>query len=115
MSDDDPRDNQDDKPDDAANSPAPQRPVSFKIDDADLRCRYANQIQVTHTPEEFVLDFLQLLPPQSMVTTRVATTPQAAKRMLRALQTNIHRYESTYGAIAEPQIVEDTPPDAVPN
>lgn len=69
---------------------------------------YANLMMVSHRKEEFILDFL-FVPPQQQpggtqtaaLRSRVITTPEHAKRIVRALQENIQRYEASFGAISE--------------
>ncbi len=68
---------------------------------------YANLMMVSHRKEEFILDFL-FVPPQQQATnqtaalrSRVITTPEHAKRIVRALQENIQRYEASFGVISE--------------
>jgi hypothetical protein len=67
---------------------------------------YANLMMVSHRKEEFILDFL-FVPPQqpgnqsAALRSRVITTPEHAKRIVRALQENIQRYEASFGAISE--------------
>lgn len=75
--------------------------INIKIEDDELRGRYSNLLRVTHTREEFILDFIHLVPPQGIVTARVVTSPAHAKRVLRALETNIRRYEEAYGPLGE--------------
>jgi hypothetical protein len=79
--------------------PAPA--LNIKIEDEELRGRYANLLRVTHTQEEFILDFIHLVPPQGIVTARVVTSPAHAKRVLRALESNLRRYEEAFGPLAE--------------
>ncbi|MDX2360080.1 MAG: DUF3467 domain-containing protein [Crocinitomicaceae bacterium] len=69
---------------------------------------YSNLAIITHSPSEFVNDFIQLMPgvPKGKVRSRVIMTPQNAKRLMHALQDNIQKYEKTFGKIAE----VDTPP-----
>jgi hypothetical protein len=59
---------------------------------------------VTHTKEEFILDFLMVVPPAGTVTARVIVSPGHMKRILAALQENISKYESAFGTI---QIAEE--------
>ncbi|MGE5232916.1 MAG: DUF3467 domain-containing protein [Acidobacteriota bacterium] len=72
-----------------------------KISDEELRGRYSNLLRITHSREEFILDFINLLPPQGVVTARIVTSPGHMKRIIQALQTNLQRYEETFGVIAE--------------
>jgi hypothetical protein len=60
---------------------------------------YANSLRITHTPEEFMLDFIMIAPPAGDVTARVITSPGHMKRIVAALQENIGKYEKKYGKI----------------
>ncbi|WP_297986211.1 DUF3467 domain-containing protein [uncultured Chryseobacterium sp.] len=64
---------------------------------------YCNLALVNHSPSEFVLDFIQLMPgvQQANVRSRVILAPLHAKRVLTALQQNIQNYEQQYGEIKE--------------
>jgi len=70
---------------------------------------YSNLAIINHSPSEFVLDFLKVMPgvPKARVKSRLVLTPQHAKRFLRALQENIERFEAQHGEIQDteqPQI-----------
>jgi len=65
---------------------------------------YSNNMIVAHTKEEFILDFLMVVPPAGTVTARVIVSPGHMKRILKALQDNISKYENTFGTI---QIAEE--------
>ncbi len=60
---------------------------------------YANNMIVTHSREEFVMDFLMVAPPAGAVNARVIVSPGHMKRMLAALQDNISKYEKKFGKI----------------
>lgn len=79
---------------------APQE-MNIKIADEELKGRYSNLLRVTHTREEFVLDFINLMPPQGIVSARIVTSPGHLKRIIGALSENLARYEATHGRIAE--------------
>jgi hypothetical protein len=79
----------------------PQQRIDVKISDDELRGRYANLLRVTHTREEFFLDFINLLPPQGVVTARVVLSPGHLKRIVRALAANLARYEESFGKLDE--------------
>lgn len=76
---------------------------------------YANAMMVTHRPEEFILDFL-FTPPQApeadeqtaLLRSRVIAAPAHVKRILRALEDNVRRYEANFGTIPE-QPVSQSP------
>ena len=63
---------------------------------------YANLVMIAHSAEEFVLDFIRVVPgvPKARVKNRVIVTPQHAKRFLAALADNIKRYEAANGVIS---------------
>jgi len=82
--------------------------LNVKISDEELKGRYSNLLRITHTREEFILDFINLVPPQGIVTARIVTSPGHLKRILRALAVNLERYESAFGEIPEaPEPVGD--------
>ena len=49
--------------------------LNIKIADEELKGRYSNLLRITHTREEFILDFINVVPPQAIVTARIATSP----------------------------------------
>ena len=65
---------------------------------------YSNNMAVTHTKEEFVMDFLMIMPPSGAVTSRVIVSPGHMKRIVQALQENIQRYEDEFGSIQMAQV-----------
>lgn len=81
----------------------PQQPqqIQVKIDDKVLKGVYANLAQIAHTKEEFVLDFMSMMPPQGIVAARVYLNPAHAKRLALALSENIKKYEEQYGKLDE--------------
>ncbi len=78
-----------------------QRKLPVKMPDKVLTGVYANQMMVSHTREEFLIDFINLFPPEGVVTARVIVSPGHMKRMIHALRDNLVRYESSHGAILE--------------
>ncbi len=80
---------------------ADEREIPIKIPDEALRGAYANQMVVSHTREEFVLDFITLFPPGGVVNARIIVSPGHLKRMIRALQDNLARYEASFGPVDE--------------
>ncbi len=75
--------------------------LNVKITDDELRGRYANLVRITHTREEFILDFINMVPPQGLVTARVVTSPGHLKRVIAALTTNLQLYEKNFGPVPE--------------
>ncbi len=70
---------------------------------------YSNLAIITHSPSEFVIDFVRIMPgiPKADVKSRIILTPEHAKRLLFALKDNIAKYESVHGQIKN---VEPIPP-----
>ena len=66
---------------------------------------YANLAIIAHSPSEFVLDFVNVMPgmPKGTVRSRIIMTPEHTKRLLSALRENIARYEHSFGEIKNPQ------------
>lgn len=64
---------------------------------------YANNLIISHTREEFVMDFSFITPPAGTVTARVITNPGHMKRIIAALQDNVKRYEAQFGTILLPE------------
>ena len=73
---------------------------------------YSNFVIVGHNSSEFVLDFVQILPglPQAKVRSRVIVAPQHAKRLLAALEDNVHKFEAQFGRIATHDSPSNVPP-----
>lgn len=63
---------------------------------------YSNLAIITHSPNEFVADFVQMMPgmPKAQVVSRVILTPENAKRLCKALEENIAKFEDKFGEIA---------------
>jgi len=64
---------------------------------------YSNLAIITHSPAEFVIDFIRIMPgvPKSKVKSRIILTPEHAKRLVAALNDNISKYEAVHGTIRE--------------
>ena len=62
---------------------------------------YSNLAIISHSPSEFVLDFVRIMPgvPKAQVKSRIVLTPEHAKRLLNALKDNVVRYENQFGPI----------------
>jgi hypothetical protein len=62
---------------------------------------YSNLAIISHTSAEFIVDFVQVFPgvPKARVRSRVILSPSHFKRLLLAMQDNLHKYESRFGAI----------------
>jgi hypothetical protein len=78
-----------------------QREVQVAFPDNLKGGAYSNYMVVTHTKEEFVLDFMMVVPPVGSVTARVIISPGHMKRMISALTSNLKKYESKFGKVTE--------------
>ena len=64
---------------------------------------YSNLAIINHSPSEFVVDFIQMMPgvKKAKVKSRVILTPQHAKRFKNALVDNIQKFEDQHGEIQD--------------
>lgn len=69
---------------------------------------YANQMVVTHSQEEFMLDFILAAAPAGVVNARVIVSPMHAKRIAAVLLENVAKYEARYGELPLPAAAQDS-------
>lgn len=64
---------------------------------------YSNLAIITHSHAEFIVDFVKMMPgaPKAKVKSRIILTPEHAKRLTKALNDNIRKFESMHGPIKE--------------
>jgi Protein of unknown function (DUF3467) len=89
-----------------ADEPQEQQQISIQMDTQNATGVYSNLMMISHRKEEFILDFLFVQPqrtPQGQaianLRARVITTPEHMKRILKAMEENVGRYEQTFGPI----------------
>ena len=77
--------------------------IDIAVSDEVAEGIYSNLAIITHSNSEFILDFVNIMPGmrKGNVKSRIILTPQHAKRLLRALQDNIMRFESVLGSIKD--------------
>ena len=68
---------------------------------------YSNNLIVSHTKEEFIMDFLMVAAPEGAVTARVIISPGHMKRIISALEENVKKYEVKFGKIQKAEKPED--------
>ncbi|MCR4964257.1 MAG: DUF3467 domain-containing protein [Bacteroidales bacterium] len=80
-----------------------EQKIDINLTDEVAQGSYSNLTIITHSDNEFILDFVQMMPGvnKGQVRSRVIMTPKNAKRLLRALKENIGSYESKMGVIDE--------------
>lgn len=78
--------------------------MNIELDAETAEGTYSNLVMISHSAEEFVLDFIRIVPgvQKARVKERIIVTPQHARRLLSALEENIERYENAHGDIADP-------------
>ena len=81
-----------------------QQKIDINLNEEVAQGTYANLAIITHSDNEFILDFVAMLPglPKARVKSRVVLTPEHAKRLLLSLQENVSRYENSFGKINIP-------------
>ncbi len=76
-------------------------PLNIEISPEQSEGIYANGVGIHHTPSEFILDFLRVLPgaQKAKVYTRIIMAPQNVLLLRRALDENLVKYEERFGKI----------------
>lgn len=82
------------------NDQNPQQ-INIELGEKEAEGIYSNLAIITHSPAEFVIDFTRVVPgvPKARVLSRIITTPQHAKMLMRALKDNLDKFESRFGEI----------------
>jgi len=75
--------------------------INVELGEKESEGIYANLALITHSPSEIIIDFARVMPgvPKARVYARIVMTPAHAKMLLNALQDNIKKFESQFGAI----------------
>lgn len=78
--------------------------INIRCDEHISQGVYSNFAKITHTEDEFTIDFIYINPdpPFGKLQSRIITSPGHAKRFLMALQDNITKYENNFGDIKVP-------------
>jgi hypothetical protein len=78
-----------------------KQPLNIELSAEQSEGIYANGVGIHHTPSEFILDFLRVLPgaKKAKVFARVIMTPQNVLLLRNALNDNIKKYEERFGKI----------------
>ena len=82
----------------------PQQQLNIELSDEVSEGIYSNLAIITHSPSEFIVDFVKMMPgvPKAKVKSRIILTPHHAKLLYKALKDNVTRYEATHGEIKDP-------------
>ena len=78
-----------------------QKQLNIELPEEVAEGTYSNLAIISHSQSEFVLDFVRMVPnvPKAKVKARIILTPQHAKRLLKALNENVKKFESLHGKI----------------
>ena len=77
--------------------------LNIELDENTAEGTYSNLAIINHSASEFVVDFINVMPgsPKAKVKSRIILTPQHAKRLLKALQDNVRKFEHLHGDIKD--------------
>ena len=80
-----------------------QEGLNIELTEGVAEGTYSNVAIINHSPSEFVVDFIQMMPgvPKAKVKARIILTPQHAKRLRNALNDNISKFEEQHGKIKD--------------
>jgi len=80
-----------------------QQDLNIELTDDVASGVFSNLAVINHSPTEFVVDFIQVMPgvPKAKVKSRIILTPEHAKRLLAALNDNLKKYEEQFGAVKD--------------
>lgn len=80
-----------------------QQDLNIELTDEVASGVFSNLALINHSPTEFVLDFIQIMPgvPKAKVKSRIILTPEHAKRLLSALTDNIQKFEEQFGNVKD--------------
>ena len=80
---------------------AKENNINIELDESIAQGLYSNLVIVNHSPTEFVLDFINVMPgaPKAKVRSRIILTPEHTKKFINALNENLNKYEKSFGKI----------------
>ena len=78
-----------------------EKQINIELGEKEAEGIYSNFVLISHSPAEFVLDFIRMVPgiPKAKVFARIIMTPQHSKSLLEALKDNIQKFEKEHGEI----------------
>jgi len=92
-----------------ADNPDPKQPQQIQINTVDemSRGKYSNLMLVSHSPDEFMLDWLLNSPNGTHLVSRIILSPSNVKRTIEALTINLKQYEEKFGTV---KVIEPVDP-----
>ncbi|MEN6376212.1 MAG: DUF3467 domain-containing protein [Smithella sp.] len=87
-----------------ADKPDVQQSQPIKINTVDeiSRGRYSNMVIVSHSPDEFMLDWLLNSPNGPHLVARLILSPANVKRTIDILKISLQQYEKQFGEVKLP-------------
>jgi hypothetical protein len=77
--------------------------IEIKIDENIASGKFSNFTNISHSADEFVMDFIFIHPSPppgfGKMVSRILMTPAQSKRLLETLKQNLGEYESRFGEI----------------
>lgn len=73
----------------------------IKIADNIPGAEYANIVQISHNKEEFQMMFASIMGQSGKVVGKIITNPGHFKRIVKAMDENLKKYEDQHGKIEE--------------
>lgn len=83
-----------------------QKGVQIKVSEETFKGVYANGTIISHTSDEFVLDFVSLFHQKGALSSRVIVSPRQAKSLMNVLAENVRMYEERFGKIVQAEPVK---------
>lgn len=92
-----------------ADNPDSKQPQQIQINTVDemSRGKYSNLMLVSHSPDEFMLDWLLNSPNGTHLVSRIILSPSNVKRTIEALTINLKQYEDKFGTV---KVIEPVDP-----
>ncbi|MCZ6835292.1 MAG: DUF3467 domain-containing protein [Planctomycetota bacterium] len=75
--------------------------LEVRAEPALLRGVFSNYALVSHTPHDFMINFCVQYDGDTHLTARVMMTPMQIRRLSKAIEGNIEKYEERFGEIEE--------------
>lgn len=85
--------------------------ITLKASDRAIEGSYSNNLMIHMNQQEFILDFINVIPPNATLSARIIATPGNMKRMLKTLDGVLAKYEKEFGDI--PETAQVAPPDKI--
>ena len=80
-----------------------QKQINIEVKEDVANGTYSNLVIINHSPTEFVLDFVTMMPgfSKAKVNSRIILAPQHAKKFMHILSQNINNFEKKNGTIKD--------------